>query len=121
MTADKVDLREALAKIREPWSPHLVAELNGQHVRLAKLIGEFTWHSHEHEDELFLVVDGELTLKLRDRDVHLREGQLFVVPRGVEHKPVSEDGASVLLFEPASTVNTGDADDPRRVTEVPEL
>ena len=121
MNHDKVDLREALAKIREPWSPHLVAELNGQHVRIAKLEGEFTWHSHEHEDELFLVVDGEVTLKLRDRDVHLTEGQLFVVPRGVEHMPVSEHGASVLLFEPASTVNTGETDDPRRVDELPQL
>ncbi len=117
----KVNLRDALARIAEHWQPHLVGELNGQHVRLAKILGEFTWHSHDDEDELFLVVEGELTLRLRDREVHLSEGEFFIVPHGVEHMPVSEHGASILLFEPAATVNTGNTDDPRRVDELPRL
>jgi mannose-6-phosphate isomerase-like protein (cupin superfamily) len=105
---DKVDLREKLALIDEIWGPRIVAELNGQHVKLAKLEGEFVWHRHAEEDELFLVLEGRLAIHLRDRVVELEPGQMFVVPRGVEHKPVAEGVAEVLLFEPASTRNTGD-------------
>lgn len=102
-----VNLARALETIDKPWSPRLAAELNGQHVRLAKLQGPFIWHAHEHEDELFLVIKGELRLEFRDGSVELREGDMIVVPRAVEHRPVAEREAHVLLFEPASTVNTG--------------
>ncbi len=104
---EKVNLAEKFAAITEPWKPRLVGELNGQHVRLGKFEGEFVWHSHENEDELFLVMAGSITIRLRDREIRLEQGEFFIVPRGVEHQPVAEQTASVLLFEPASTVNTG--------------
>ena len=104
---DKVNLAEKLGSFAEHWQPRIVGELNGQHVKLVKLQGEFVWHHHASEDELFLVVKGALTIQLRDRDVHLGEGELFIVPRGVEHRPVAAEEAHVLLFEPASTLNTG--------------
>ena len=104
---EKVNLAEKLALIREHWSPKVVGELNGQHVRLVKFQGEFVWHHHEHEDELFLVVRGEMAIHFRDRVVSLREGEFCIVPRGVEHKPAAEREACVLLLEPASTLNTG--------------
>jgi mannose-6-phosphate isomerase-like protein (cupin superfamily) len=114
-TVRVVDLADKLDRVSEHWSPKVVAELNGQHVRVAKLLGGFAWHSHAQEDELFLVVHGRLVIQLRDGEVALAPGQLVVIPRGVEHRPVAEHEVHVVLFEPASTVNTGDADDPRRV------
>ena len=118
----KVNLTESFARFDDYWSPKIVAELNGQHVKLAKLRGEFIWHSHEREDELFLVVKGSLTIKLRDEeDVVLHEGEFFVVPRGVEHLPVAEEEAHVLLFEPASTLNTGNIENDRTVHEMERL
>ena len=105
-----VNLADAFDSFGETWSPRLAAELNGQAVKLAKMEGAFVWHSHPDADELFLVVEGSVTLELRDEaDVTLDSGELAVVPRGVEHRPVSEAGANVLLFEPAGTENTGDA------------
>jgi mannose-6-phosphate isomerase-like protein (cupin superfamily) len=104
-----VDLAVALATFDEPWQPRTVALLNDYDVRVAKALGEFSPHSHPETDELFLVVTGSLTIKMADGDVTLRPGQLFVVPRGVVHQPVSSDGAEVLLIEPSSTVNTGDS------------
>ena len=104
---NKVNLSEKLALFSDLWSPKIVGELNGQHVKLAKLKGEFVWHHHMHEDELFLVLKGQLIIKLRDREVSLDEGEFFIVPRGVEHKPVADDEVHVLLFEPTSIVNTG--------------
>ena len=104
---DKVNLAQKLASFAEHWQPRIVGELNGQHVKLAKLQGEFVWHHHENEDELFLVVKGAMTIELRDRDVHLAEGEFFIVPRGVEHRPVAKEEAHILLFEPAGTLNTG--------------
>lgn len=104
---DKVNLSEKLSLFSEHWQPRIVGELNGQHVKVVKLQGEFVWHHHDHEDELFLVVKGALTIELRDRNVHLGEGEFFIVPRGVEHRPVANDEAHVLLFEPATTLNTG--------------
>lgn len=121
MSAAKINLREKLALFDELWTPKIVAELNGQEVRLAKVHGEFVWHTHEGEDELFLVLSGSLDIHLRDRVEHLEQGDLFVVPRGVEHRPVSEQGAELLLFEPASVAHTGDVvseltvDDPERI------
>lgn len=106
---DPIDLAAKLARITTHWDPKLVAELNGQHVRLAKLAGEFVWHAHAAADELFLVLDGEFEMQFRDRAVTVRRGELIVVPRGVEHRPVAARECSVLLFEPAETLNTGDA------------
>ncbi|GJM21464.1 MAG: cupin [Planctomycetota bacterium] len=116
-----VRLADKLAAFSEHWQPKLIAELNGQHVKLAKLQGEFVWHAHEQEDELFLVLHGELVMEYRDRSVTLREGELLVVPRGVEHRPVAEREVHVLLFEPASTVNTGTAGGPRTVEDPERL
>jgi len=115
----RVDLAECFRRIHDHWHPRVVGELNGQHVKLARLRGEFVWHRHEHEDELFLVVAGELRLQFRDREVRLGPGQFLVVPRGVEHRPVADDEVQVLLFEPAGTLNTGDVRDARTV-ERPE-
>ena len=112
---DVVDLSERLSRFSSHWDPKIVAELNGQHVKLAKLLGPFVWHRHESEDELFLVLRGSLAMELRDRTLTLREGQLVVIPRGVEHRPVAEEEVHVLLFEPASTLNTGDAGGPMTV------
>jgi mannose-6-phosphate isomerase-like protein (cupin superfamily) len=116
---DKVNLEDMLARIPDCWNPRIVAELNGQHVKLARLQGEFVWHRHEHEDELFLVLDGTLRMEFRDRSLVLDPGELVVVPRGTEHRPVAEDEVRVLLFEPVGTLNTGDAEDERTV-ERPE-
>lgn len=114
----KVNLREKLAMFSDHWSPKLVGELNGQHVKLAKLKGEFMWHHHPDEDELFLVIRGRLVLQLRDCDVELREGEFFIVPRGVEHKPVAPEEVHVMMFEPASTRNTGNLENERTVAEL---
>ena len=104
---DKVNLAEKFASFSDFWSPKVAAELNGQQVKLAKLHGEFVWHHHDDEDELFLVVKGSLRIEFRDRVVELAEGEFLVVPRGVEHKPVADEPCDVVLFEPASTLNTG--------------
>ncbi|MCP3919504.1 MAG: cupin domain-containing protein [bacterium] len=105
---DRVDLNAVLDSFDEPWSPRVVAELNGQLVKVAKCDGEFPWHTHEGEDELFQVLRGRMRIELRGRDIELAPGQMFVVPRGVEHRPVAEPGTAVLLFEPASTQQYGD-------------
>ena len=103
-----VNLREKLDSIREYWKPVVVGELNGQRVRLAKFLGDFVPHAHEKEDELFLVLSGSIEMRLPGRTVPLREGEFFIVPRGVEHCPHAEKEAAVLLFEPAKTRRTGD-------------
>lgn len=117
-TAEKVNLRQKLGLLQEPWSPRLVGRVNDVDVKLAKLAGEFVWHHHPVEDELFLVLSGRLLLQLRDRDVWLEEGEMFIVPRGVEHRPVAEEEAHVLLVEPRSTLNTGNVVNERTVREV---
>jgi mannose-6-phosphate isomerase-like protein (cupin superfamily) len=118
---DKVNLREKLALFAEHWHPKIVGELNGQQVKLVKLLGEFVWHHHEHEDELFLVVQGRFRMDFRDRAVWLEEGEFLIVPRGVEHRPVAEQEAHVLLFEPAATLNTGNVQNERTVTRLQTL
>ncbi len=115
---DKVNLKEKLTWFSDTWNPRIVGELNGQLVKLVKLKGEFIWHKHDREDELFLVLHGQLTIKLRDRDVALEEGEFFIVPRGVEHLPVARGEAHVLLFEPASTLNTGEVRNERTREEL---
>jgi mannose-6-phosphate isomerase-like protein (cupin superfamily) len=114
-----VNLASALASISDHWHPRIVAELNGQHVKLVKLLGQFVWHHHQDEDELFLVLQGTLRMRLRDGDVTIRAGECYVVPRGVEHLPVAEEEVHVLLFEPAATVNTGNVRNARTVDATP--
>lgn len=114
---ETVNLRDKLALFDTHWDPKIVGDLNGQHVKLVKFQGPFVWHSHEREDELFLVVRGAFTMEFRDRSVPVREGEFLIVPRGVEHRPVAEEEVHVLLFEPASTLNTGDAVSDRTVSE----
>lgn len=103
----KVNLAEKFSLFNEHWSPHIAGELNGQQVKLVKFKGEFVWHHHEREDELFLVVKGQMVMRLRDGDLVVNEGEFVIVPHGVEHQPFAEEETHVLLFEPASTLNTG--------------
>jgi mannose-6-phosphate isomerase-like protein (cupin superfamily) len=107
-----VDIGEVLSRFSEHWAPKTVARLNDYEIKVVKLQGEFVWHAHHDTDELFLVIDGRLTIQLRDGDVELSPGQLFVVPRGVEHCPLTDGEVHALLIEPASVVNTGDAGGP---------
>jgi mannose-6-phosphate isomerase-like protein (cupin superfamily) len=115
---DKVNLREKFACFSNHWSPKIAGELNGQQVKLVKFQGEFVWHRHDNEDEMFLVVRGRFRMEFRDRHVWLEEGEFLIVPRGVEHRPVAEEEAHVLLFEPASTLNTGNVRNERTLTEL---
>lgn len=110
-----IHLSQKFDLIEQYWHPRIAGELNDSYVKLAKLKGEFVWHQHESEDELFLVVRGSLTIKLRDRDLQLGEGDFVIIPRGVEHCPVAEEEAHVLLLEPKSTRNTGDVENERTV------
>jgi mannose-6-phosphate isomerase-like protein (cupin superfamily) len=114
---NKINLAEKFSRFSAHWSPKIVAELNGQHVKLVKFQGEFVWHQHEQEDELFYVVRGSFRMEFRDRTVALTEGEMIVVPRGVEHRPVADNEVSVLLFEPAATLNTGNAGGERTVAQ----
>lgn len=107
---DKINLAEKFSRITEYWKPYIAGELNGQLVKLDKLKGEFIWHHHENEDEMFLVVKGRFRIEFREKTVWLEEGEFIVVPRGVEHKPVADEEAWIVLFEPASTLNTGNVD-----------
>ena len=104
-----VNLKDKLASFSDYWSPRVVADFNGHDVMVVKVKGEFNWHSHADTDDFFLVLRGSITIRLRDRDVRLKEGELFVVPKGVEHCPVAEEEAELLVIEPAGTPNTGDA------------
>jgi mannose-6-phosphate isomerase-like protein (cupin superfamily) len=106
---DKISIAEKLTLFADYWNPRIVAELNGQHVKLAKFKGEFVWHKHEDEDELFYVLEGSFWMEFRDKTVALNRGDMLVVPRGVEHRPVAKEEVSVMLFEPAATINTGNA------------
>ena len=117
----KVNLAEKFALIQEHWQPRVAGELNGQQVKLVKFQGEFVWHHHDHEDELFLVVAGRFRMEFRDRVVDLEAGEFLVVPRGVEHRPVADEEVQVLLFEPASTLNTGNVENERTVRELAEV
>ena len=114
---EKVNLAEKLASFTDHWNPRVLAELNGQHVKVVKFVGAFTWHFHALEDEMFLVLRGSFEMQFRDKAVDLQEGEFIVVPRGVEHRPVAEREVEVLLFEPASTLNTGNVVEARTVAE----
>lgn len=118
---EKVNLAEKLSLFSEQWKPKVVGELNGQMVKLVKFRGPFVWHHHDHEDELFLVVKGRFRMEFRDRHVWLEEGEFLIVPRGVEHRPVADEEAHVLLFEPASTLNTGNVQNERTVAHLDHI
>ena len=117
MTADKVTLTEKFALFTQHWDPKIIGALNGQHVKLVKFKGPFVWHHHAAEDEMFLVIRGRFTMHFRDGSVEVGEGELIIVPRGVEHRPEAQEEVHVLLFEPATTVNTGSAPGERTVAE----
>jgi mannose-6-phosphate isomerase-like protein (cupin superfamily) len=112
---EKVNLNQKLQVFQEHWKPKIVGELNGQMVKLVKFQGPFVWHHHEQEDEMFLVIKGRFRMEFRDRQVWLEEGEFLIVPRGVGHRPVADEEAHVLLFEPASTLNTGNVTNERTV------
>ena len=116
-----INLREKFASFSEHWSPRIIAELNGQQVKLVKFRGQFVWHHHEEEDELFLVHRGRFRMEFRDRVVELGPGEMIVVPRGVEHRPVADEEVEVVLFEPAGTLNTGNVVGERTVREPARL
>jgi mannose-6-phosphate isomerase-like protein (cupin superfamily) len=118
---EKVNLADKLSLFYDYWSPKIVGELNDSHVKLVKLKGEFTWHHHENEDELFLVIKGKLLIKLRDRDISLEAGEFAIIPKGVEHLPIAEEEAHVLLIEPKSTLNTGNVQNERTVKLLEEI
>ena len=118
---DKINLAEKFSQFRDQWSPKIAAELNGQYVKLVKFRGEFVWHHHDGEDELFWVVKGSFMMKFRDREVTLKEGEFMVVPAGVEHLPVADEEAHVVLFERRSTVNTGNVRNERTLLKLDEI
>jgi mannose-6-phosphate isomerase-like protein (cupin superfamily) len=116
-----VNLREAFGRFQDHWSPKVAGQINDMQVKLVKLQGEFVWHHHEQEDELFLVVRGRLLLRLRDRELWLEEGEFAIIPHGVEHQPVAEEEVQVLLLEPAGTLNTGNVSNERTVRDLEQL
>lgn len=107
---EKIDITEKFSLFSDHWSPKIVGELNDAYVKVVKLQGEFVWHQHENEDELFLIHKGSLTIKFRDREIVLEPREFLIIPRGVEHKPVAEEEVELIMIEPKSTVNTGDAE-----------
>lgn len=117
----KVNLADKFALFSEHWSPKIVGELNRQHVKLAKFEGEFVWHKHDQEDELFFIVEGVLKIEFRDKTITLEKGEFMIVPKGVEHKPVAESEVWVMLFEPATTLNTGDIENELTKPELDRL
>jgi mannose-6-phosphate isomerase-like protein (cupin superfamily) len=108
MLSEKINLKEKLSKFTKHWSPRIIAEMNDYQFKLAKIKGEFVWHDHKHTDETFIVIEGKMTLKFRDSQVRLSKGEMFVVPKGVEHKPCAENECKILVIEPRGVVNTGD-------------
>lgn len=107
MNIDKVNIDKKLSLFDDYWSPRIAGELNGQQVKLVKFKGEFSWHHHDNEDEMFLVIKGKFSMELKDKSIEINEGEYIIIPKGVEHKPVAEEEVQVMLFEPATTLNTG--------------
>ena len=118
MSIDVVNLTQKFSLISKQWDPKIIAQLNDYQVKIAKIQGEFVWHSHPETDEIFLVIDGKLTIHLRDGDLQLEPGEMCVIPRGVEHKPAAEEECQILMVEPAGTQNTGDAGGERTVADI---
>ena len=109
MTKNKINLKDKYSKFTKCWSPRIIAEMNDYQFKIAKIKGEFVWHDHKHTDETFIVIEGEMSIKLRDGEVELSEGEMFVVPKGVEHKPCAENECKILVVEPRGVINTGGA------------
>jgi mannose-6-phosphate isomerase-like protein (cupin superfamily) len=118
---DAVNLKEKLSHVKEYWSPKIVGEVNDAYVKIVKFKNEFVWHHHEHEDEMFLVVQGRMRMQFRGREVIVSPGEFIVVPKGVEHKPVADEEVHVVLFEPKSTLNTGNVRNERTLVELERL
>jgi mannose-6-phosphate isomerase-like protein (cupin superfamily) len=118
---EKINLAEKFSRFQDRWSPKVVGDLNENYVKLVKLQGDFTWHHHDNEDELFLVVRGRMRMGLREGDVELSEGEIFIVPKGVEHRPAAEEECWVLLIEPKTTLNTGNVVNERTVAELDRI
>ncbi len=104
----KVNIHDKLALFNDYWSPKIIGDLNDSHIKLAKFKGEFVWHKHDNEDELFFVIQGHLLIKLKDQDINLKEGEFVIIPKGVEHQPIAKEEVHVMLIEPKTTLNTGD-------------
>jgi mannose-6-phosphate isomerase-like protein (cupin superfamily) len=117
----KVNINSKLELFKEYWTPKIVGDLNDSHILLAKLKGEFIWHKHDNEDELFLVIKGKLLIKLRDRDIYLQEGEFVIIPKGIEHLTIAEEEVHVMMIEPKTTVNTGDAKSDQTHTDLDRL
>ena len=117
MLSGKINLKEKFSKFTKQWSPRVIAEMNDYQFKIAKIKGEFVWHNHADTDETFMVIEGEMSIKLRKGEITLSEGELFVVPRGVEHKPCSENGCKILVIEPRGVINTGTAGGKFTITE----
>ena len=120
-TIDKVSLAQKLALFNDHWNPKIVGELNDSYVKLVKLKGEFVWHHHEAEDELFLVLKGSLLMRFRDKDVRVDEGEFIIVPRGIEHQPIADEEVHIMLIEPKSTLNTGNIENERTQSELERI
>lgn len=118
---DKVNISEKLSQFKDYYNPRIIGELNGQYIKAVKLKGEFVWHHHDHEDELFLVIQGNLKMEFRDKTVEVNPGEFIIVPRGVEHKPVADDEVHILLFEPDSTLNTGNVQNEKTRKELEKI
>jgi mannose-6-phosphate isomerase-like protein (cupin superfamily) len=111
MASEKINLKEKYSMFSKHWSPRIIAEMNNYHFKIAKIKGEFIWHDHKHTDETFLVIEGSMTLQFRENEVHLSAGEMFVIPKGVEHKPCAENECKILVIEPKGVINTGDVRD----------
>jgi mannose-6-phosphate isomerase-like protein (cupin superfamily) len=121
MTFEKVNIFEKFKKIHKAFDPKIIAELNGQYIKLARFKGEYVWHSHENEDECFMVLEGHFDMELRDKTITIKEGELIVIPKGVEHRPLAQKEVKVLLFEPSSTINTGDTESEYRQVDLERI
>jgi mannose-6-phosphate isomerase-like protein (cupin superfamily) len=115
MKPEVVNIKNKFSLFAEQWSPKIIGEMNDSYVKIAKLQGEFVWHHHEHEDEMFLIIQGTLTIRLRERDLVVNEGEFVIIPRGVEHMPVAEEEVYLMMLEPKTTVNTGNVESDRTV------
>ena len=118
---EKVNINEKFSMFQDHWSPKIVGEINDTHVKLAKLKGEFIWHHHDNEDEMFLVIKGKLLMRLRDRDLQLNEGEFVIIPKGVDHLPVAEEEVHLLLLEPKTTLNTGNIESERTLRQLENI
>lgn len=118
---EKVNIKEKFNLFDDHWHPRIIGQLNCQDVRIAKVKGEFVWHEHKDEDEMFLIIKGNLKIEFRDKTVELKEGEMLVIPKGVEHKPIAEEEAWIMLFEPSKTQHTGETEDPRSIKNFDQI